>query len=70
MKTSTVQASIERRQRTLLRQIAEQRAIAARAEARIAELTGKLLDAAPTAYSKMLEKRAADILQRKQIPAQ
>jgi hypothetical protein len=59
---ATVQTSVERRQRALLSQIATQRAILARAEARLAELTAELHDAAPGAYSQMLKQRTAEIL--------
>ena len=59
---ATTQATIERRQRALLSQIATQRAAIAEAEARIAQLTFKLQETAPGAYSRMLEKRAAEIL--------
>lgn len=64
---STVQTSIERRQRALLSQIATQRVILARAEARLAELTAELHDTAPATYSRMLEQRAADILRRNML---
>jgi hypothetical protein len=63
---ATVQTSVDRRQRALLSQIATQRAIIAEAEMRIAQLTCKLHEAAPAAYSRMLEQRAAEIVQRKQ----
>jgi hypothetical protein len=64
---ATVQTSIERRQRALLSQIATQRVILARAEARLAELTAELHDAAPASYSRMLEQRTADILRRNML---
>lgn len=62
-----VQASVDRRQRALLSQIATQRAIIAEAEARLAELTAKLHEAAPSAYSRMLERKAAEILRRTEV---
>lgn len=62
---STVQASIDRRQRTLLGQIATQRMIVARAEARLAELTAELTEVAPAAYSRMLERKTAEILRQR-----
>ena len=62
---ATVQASIDRRQRTLLSQIATQRMIAARAEARLAELTAELTEVSPAAYSRMLEQKTAEILRRR-----
>jgi peptidoglycan hydrolase CwlO-like protein len=61
---TSVQTSIERRQRALLSQIATQRAIAARAEARLAELTAELHEVAPSAYKQLLERRTAAILRR------
>ena len=68
MKRGTIasaQASIDRRQRTLLGQIATQRMIVARAEARLAELTAELIEVAPAEYSRMLERKTADILRRR-----
>jgi hypothetical protein len=64
-RVTTVQASVDRRQRALLSQIATQRAILARAEARLAELTAELTEAAPGAYSRMLEQRTAEIMRRR-----
>ena len=64
---AATQTSIERRQRALLGQIATQRAILARAEARLAELTAELHEAAPGAYSRMLEQRTAEILSRMEV---
>lgn len=61
----TVQASIERRQRALLSQIATQRIIVAHAEARLAELTAELRETAPSAYGRMLEQRTADIMRQR-----
>ena len=61
----TVQVSIDRRQRALLRQIATQRIIVARAEALIAELTAELTEVAPAEYSRMLERKTADILRQR-----
>lgn len=61
------QASVERRQRALLSQIATQRAILARAEARLAELTAELTEAAPAAYSRMLELKTAEIMRRNEV---
>lgn len=58
-------AQVQRRQRALLSQIATQRAILARAEAKLAELTAELHEAAPGAYSRMLEQRTAEILRRR-----
>lgn len=60
-----VKASIDRRQRSLLGQIATQRMIVARAEARIAELTAELHETAPAGYNEMLARKTADILRRK-----
>jgi hypothetical protein len=62
---ATVQVSIDRRQRALLRQIATQRIIAARAEALIVELTAELTEVAPATYSRMLERKTADILRQR-----
>jgi hypothetical protein len=62
---ATVQVSIDRRQRALLRQIATQRIIAARAEALIVELTAELIEVAPAAYGRMLEQKAAEILRQR-----
>jgi hypothetical protein len=62
MKVADTQVRVERRQRALLSQIATQRAILARAEARLAELTAELHETAPGAYSRMLEQRTAEIL--------
>lgn len=64
---ATVQSSVERRQRALLSQIATQRAIIAEAEMRLAQLTCKLHEAAPAAYSRMLERKTADILRRTEV---
>jgi hypothetical protein len=62
---ASAQVSIHRRQRALLSQIATQRMIAARAEARLAELTAELTEAAPAAYSRMLECKTAEILRQR-----
>ncbi len=62
---ATVQASVERRQRALLSQIATQRAILARAEALLAELTAELHETAPAAYGRMLERKTAEILRQR-----
>jgi hypothetical protein len=64
-KRNTVQASIDQRQRALLGQIATQRMIVARAEARIVELTAELTETAPAVYSRMLEQKTAEILRRR-----
>ena len=64
---AAVQSSVQRRQRALLGQIATQRAIMARAEARLAELTAELHETAPGAYSRMLEQRAAEIMSRIEV---
>jgi|694.fasta_scaffold05332_48 hypothetical protein len=63
---AAVQTSVERRQRSLLSQIATQRAILARAEALLAELTAELHETAPGAYGRMLEQKTAEILQRQE----
>lgn len=60
----STQSQIERRQRTLLRQIATQRAILARAEERLAELTAELHETAPGAYRQMLQRKTAEILRQ------
>lgn len=62
---ATVQASVDRRQRSLLSQIATQRAIIARAEALLAELTAELHEAAPAAYSRMLKQGTAEVLRQR-----
>lgn len=62
-----VQPRIERRQRALLSQIATQRAILARAEAKLAELTAELHETAPAAYGEMLKRRTAAILSRQEV---
>jgi hypothetical protein len=62
---TSAQKLIDRRQRALLSQIATQRMIVARAEARLAELTAELTEAAPAAYSRMLECKTAEILRRR-----
>lgn len=62
---AAVQVSIDRRQRSLLSQIATQRAIIARAEALLAELTAELHETAPAAYDRMLEQKTAEILRRR-----
>lgn len=62
-----VQSHIERRQRALLSQIATQRAIMARAEAKLAELTSELHETAPAAYGEMLKRRTAEILSRQEV---
>ena len=61
---AATRASVERRQRALLSQITTQREIIAAAEARIAQLSCKLHDTAPDAYSRLLERKAADIMRR------
>lgn len=61
---ASTQASIDRRQRALLSQIATQRMIAARAQARIVELTAELQESSPAAYSRMLECKTAEIRRR------
>lgn len=66
MTVADVQTRVERRQRALLAQIATQRMILARAEARLAELTAELTESAPAAYSRMLEQKTADIMRRQQ----
>lgn len=69
---TTVQTSVERRQRALLMQIATQRinlAAAqmrvAAAEMRLAALTAELHEAAPGAYGRMLEQRTQEILRQR-----
>ena len=62
---ASARALIDRRQRVLLSQIATQRMIAARAEARLAELTAELTEVAPAAYGRMLECKTAEILRRR-----
>lgn len=64
---AAVQSSIERRQRVLLGRIADQRAILARAEARLAELTAELHETSPGAYSRMLEQRTAAIMSQAEV---
>ena len=62
---AAVQASVDRRQRELLCQIATQRAIKARAEALLDELTAQLHEVAPAAYGRMLKKRTDEILRQR-----
>ena len=61
---ASTESQLQRRQRALLAQIATQRMIAARAQARLVELTAELQESAPAAYSRMLECKTAEILRR------
>jgi len=61
------QTQIERRQRTLLRQIATQRAILARAEERLAALTAELHETAPATYGRMLQRKTSEILRQSEV---
>lgn len=64
---AAVQTSVERRQRTLLAQIATQRAVIAEAEMRLAQLTHKLHEAAPAAYGQLLKQRTEAILRDREV---
>lgn len=61
---ASTESQLQRRQRALLAQIATQRMIAARAQARLVELTAELQESAPAAYGRMLERKTAEILRR------